>query len=252
MKPAAISSPSGVKLGSGAMFDRIAERYDLLNRILSLGVDQRWRRLAVRALRLSPGARVLDVATGTADLAAAIVRSAPGVTVVGLDPSARMLSVAAAKVERHGLSGRIALANGDAEQLPFEPHSFDAAAMAFGIRNVPDRARALRELARVVRPGGRIAILELSEPRQGLFGSLGRVYMHELVPRVGALLSGATEYRYLQSSIARFPPPPEFAELMRRNGLENVEGTELTFGVCCLFVGTSPAAAPSNVAPEQV
>jgi demethylmenaquinone methyltransferase/2-methoxy-6-polyprenyl-1,4-benzoquinol methylase len=227
-------------LGSGAMFDRIAERYDLLNRILSLGVDQRWRREAVRALDLPPGARVLDVATGTADLAAEIARTIPEVTVVGVDPSARMLSVGAAKVERAGLAHRVALTTGDAEHLPFDSASFDAAAMAFGIRNVPDRARALREIARVVRPGGRIAILELCEPGQGAWGSLSRLYVHEIVPRVGAFLSGATEYRYLQASIARFPSPAEFGELMRASGILNVTVRAFTFGACALFVGTAP------------
>lgn len=231
------------RFGSGAMFDRIAERYDLLNRILSLGIDKRWRRIAAHALKLVPGSRVLDVATGTADLAVELARESPGTTVVGVDPSARMLSIAAAKLDRIGLAGRVALATGDAEKLPFDASSFDGAAMAFGIRNVPDRPQALRELARVVRPGGRVAILELGEPRPGLFGSLGRLYVHELVPRIGAILSGAAEYRYLQSSIARFPPPREFAHTMTDAGLVDVEFRELTLGACCLFLGTVPRPA---------
>jgi demethylmenaquinone methyltransferase/2-methoxy-6-polyprenyl-1,4-benzoquinol methylase len=241
MRPDAETSGT-VRLGSGAMFDRIAERYDLLNRVLSLGADQRWRRTTVDALHLTPGARVLDVATGTADLAMQIAR-VPGVTVVGVDPSPRMLSIAAAKVSRAGLANTVALTLGDAEHLPFETASFDAAAISFGIRNVPDRALGLRELARVVRPGGRIAILELTEPLPGVFGMLGRLYVHEVVPRIGAVLSGSEEYRYLQDSIARFPPPTEFAALMERNQIANVEVHPLTFGACSLFVGTARAVA---------
>jgi demethylmenaquinone methyltransferase/2-methoxy-6-polyprenyl-1,4-benzoquinol methylase len=224
------------------MFDRIAERYDLLNRVLSLGADQRWRRATVEALELAPGTRVLDVATGTADLAMQLARQ-PGVTVVGVDPSSRMLSIAAEKVARAGLADRVALTVGDAERLPFETGSFDAAAVAFGIRNVPDRPLGLRELARVVRPGGRIAILELTDPRPGLIGGLGRLYVHEVVPRIGAVISGALEYRYLQDSIARFPTPTDFAAIMAQNHIAQVAVRTLSFGACSLFLGTAEAAA---------
>jgi demethylmenaquinone methyltransferase / 2-methoxy-6-polyprenyl-1,4-benzoquinol methylase len=231
-----VSEPRG---GSGEMFDAIAPRYDLLNRLLSLGIDQRWRRLLVERLRLKPGARVLDLATGTADLAILIARSAPEVSVVGVDPSTEMLRVGRVKVEAAGLAGRVTLQVGNAEQLTdFAASSVDGVSMAFGIRNVPDRARALRELARVTRPGARIAILELSEPRGGLLGPLARFHVHQVVPWVGALLSGAREYRYLQRSIAAFPPPDEFARLMKESGIV-VESVEpLTFGACHLYVGT--------------
>jgi demethylmenaquinone methyltransferase / 2-methoxy-6-polyprenyl-1,4-benzoquinol methylase len=225
-----------VRPGSGEMFDRIAERYDLLNRILSLGIDRRWRRHAAAALGPSHGQRILDLATGTGDLAIEVART-PSTVVVGLDPSSRMLDLAKKKVARAGLADRIALMLGDAQALPFGPCEFDGACMAFGIRNVPDRAMALREIARVVKPGGRVAILELSEPRGGLLGSPGRFYVRTLVPRVGALLSGAREYRYLQESIARFPSPPDFARLMTQSGLEVDSMRPLTFGACCLFAG---------------
>ena len=190
--------------GSGAMFDGIAARYDLVNRVISLGIDQSWRRKTVRALELGAGHRVLDLATGTADLAIQVAESEPSVSVVGLDPSAKMLAVGHEKVERAGLSGRVELVQGDAQALPFEDDSFDSVCIAFGIRNVPDRAQALREMSRVTRPGGRIAILELSEPRTGLFGKMARFHIHSVVPFVGALLSGVKEYRYLQRSIAAF------------------------------------------------
>lgn len=231
----------GRRAGSGEMFDGIAERYDLLNRILSLGLDQGWRRRAVRALELSPGATVLDLATGTADLAIAIAR-AHDVRVIGVDPSQGMLAVGRRKVEAAGLAGRITLEVGDAEQLRLGDASVDAVSMAFGIRNVPDRDRALREMARVTRPGGRIAILELNEPRGGVMSKIAGFHIHTLVPYVGGAISGKDEYRYLQESIAKFPPPDEFAERMRGAGLRVLRVEPLTLGVVCLFVATPEGA----------
>lgn len=227
--------------GSGAMFDAIAERYDRLNRILSLGVDRRWRRRTVHALELPPGAEVLDLATGTGDLALAIAEGCPDVRVVGSDPSPRMLEIGERKIGERGLGERVRLELGDAQRLPFADDRFDGVSIAFGIRNVPDRRAALAEMARVVKPGGRVAILELSEPRKGLLAPLARFHIQTVVPRLGALLSGAREYRYLERSIAAFPPPDEFAEMMRRAGLEVLAVEPLTFGVCHLFVGR-PAA----------
>jgi len=234
-----VASSQDMRMGSGQMFDRIARRYDLLNRLLSLGLDQRWRRRVVRSLQLSGSPRVLDVATGTGDLAIEIAKACPGATVVGLDPSAGMLGVAETKLAKRQLSGRVSLVVGDAQALPQSSCEIDAATMAFGIRNVPDRALALRELARVVRPGGRIAILELNEPREkGVMAAAARIHTHHVVPRLGAWLSGAKEYRYLQSSVAAFPAPADFADLMRASGLDVLEVTPLTFGVCTLYVAT--------------
>ncbi len=228
--------------GSGAMFDAIAARYDLVNRVISLGVDQSWRKKTVRALALRSGARVLDVATGTADLALLIAKSEPSAEVVGLDPSSAMLEVGRGKVESRGLSARISLVQGGAEAMPFPDQSFDAVSIAFGIRNVPDRGLALAEMARVTRPGGRIAILELSEPRKGALARLARFHVHTLVPHVGALLSRAPEYRYLERSIAAFPPADEFVSLIERSGLTSLELVPLTFGVCHLYVATPKGA----------
>ena len=224
--------------GSGAMFDAIAHRYDLLNRVMSLGIDQRWRLRTVRALELKPGARVLDLATGTADVALAIARRHPDAHIVGVDPSERMLEVGRRKVTERGQEQTIELHVGDAQSLPFADASFDAVCIAFGIRNVPDRGRALREMARVTRVGGRVAVLELSEPGGGPLSALARFHIHTVVPRLGALLSGAREYRYLQQSIAAFPPAREFAALMEQSGLTVLRAEPLTFGVCHLFVGT--------------
>ena len=227
---------SGPRGGSGAMFDMIAPRYDLLNRLMSFGVDQRWRNKTVDALELKPGFRVLDLATGTADLALKVLQRHPETKVVGVDPSEGMLKIGRQKVAAKGLSEVCTLEVGDAQALPFPDKSFDGLCMAFGIRNVPDRAKALREMARVVRPDGRIAILELSEPRKGILGPLARFQIRTVVPFMGQLLSGAREYRYLQESIANFPPPEAFADLMRESGLEVLRVQPLTFGVCCLYV----------------
>lgn len=234
--PAPASDGPSPRDGSGEMFDAIAGRYDLLNRLLSFGVDQGWRKLAVAALELRDGYRALDLATGTADLALQIARTHRGGTVVGVDPSEQMLVVGRKKVVEAGLSDRIELVNGIAETLPFEDGSFDAVTIAFGIRNVPDRPRALREMARVTRSGGRVAILELSEPKSGLLGPLARFHVHTMVPFVGGILSGSREYAYLQRSIASFPPPGEFAAIMEAAELTVIRTVPLTFGVCHLYV----------------
>jgi len=225
-------------MGSGQMFDRIAGRYDLLNRLMSFGVDRRWRRKQVAALALEPGYRVLDLATGTADVALSILASHPEVTIVGTDPSEGMLEVGRGKRDRLGLGDKLELNVGVAEAIDLPDDAVDATTISFGIRNVPDRPAALREMARVTRPGGRIAILELSEPRGGVMGPLARFHVHHVVPRLGALLSGSKEYRYLQRSIAAFPPAEEFASLMEECGLEIVEVESLTFGVAHLYVAT--------------
>ena len=229
--------------GSGAMFDGIAARYDLVNRVISLGIDQSWRRKTVRSLKLAPSHRVLDLATGTADLAIQVARTNPSLKVVGLDPSGKMLDVGRSKVTRAGLDARVELVQGDAQALPFADASFDSVCIAFGIRNVPDRAKALREMSRVTRAGGRIAILELSEPRGGLLGAVARFHIHAVVPYVGALLSGVKEYQYLQRSIAAFPPAAEFSALMAASDLDVVAVHPLTFGVWHLYVAEPRPAA---------
>jgi demethylmenaquinone methyltransferase/2-methoxy-6-polyprenyl-1,4-benzoquinol methylase len=225
-------------LGSGAMFDRIARRYDMVNRVLSLGLDKGWRKKTVKRLQLGEQPRVLDVATGTGDLAIDIARMTPGATVVGLDPSEQMLAIAKDKIAKRGLADRVTLVVGDAQELPYGSCEMDAATIAFGIRNVPDRLKALRELARVVRPGGRIAVLELGEPKGGVFGVAARFHTRHVVPKLGALLSGSREYAYLQKSIAAFPPADQFAALMERAGLHVIEVLPLTFGACTLYVAT--------------
>ncbi len=232
--------PAAEREGGGAMFDRIARRYDRMNRILSFGMDRSWRRRLVAALEVEEG-EVLDLATGTADVALEIARRLPESRVVGLDPSAGMLAVGRRKVAEAGLEDRIVLVEGDAQSLPFEGSRFAAASMAFGIRNVPERRRALAEMARVVRPGGRVVILELSEPRGTLLAPFARFHVHHVVPRLGAWLSRAPEYRYLQRSIQAFPPPEAFAKLMAEAGLAEVSAEAMLARVAHLYTARAPS-----------
>jgi demethylmenaquinone methyltransferase/2-methoxy-6-polyprenyl-1,4-benzoquinol methylase len=229
------------RLGSGEMFDRIADRYDLLNSVLSFGIDVRWRTKAIRALCLSEDARLLDVATGTGEIAIAAAKT--GLYVVGVDPSTKMLAVARDKIERASLADRIRLEIGSAETLPFEDAEFDGGIIAFGIRNVPDRVRGMAEMRRVTRPGGRVVVLELGEPRGAALGRLARFHVHSVVPVLGGIVSGSREYAYLQRSIAAFPPPEEFGELLESVGLEVESITPLTFGVAQLYVARRPEEA---------
>ena len=238
---------SSQRLGSGRMFDRIAPRYDLLNRVLSFGLDGGWRRRCARALRLPPAARVLDLATGTGDLAREILRQYPDAHVVALDPAPRMLEVARRKLGAELARGRLALGEGGAADIPFPDGSFDAVTIAFGIRNVPDIGAALGEMKRVTRAGGHVAVLELLEPAEGpaagggivrIAARVARFHVRHVVPAIGAALSGREEYRYLQASIRRFPPLAEFADILRQHGFETVEVRSLSFGACGLFVAT--------------
>jgi len=225
--------------GSGAMFDAIAERYDLLNRVLSLGLDRGWRTAMVRAMQLAPGDRVMDLATGTGDVAVTIAVAHPDVVVTGVDPSAGMLAVGRDKLTRTGLADRVTLVQGDAQALPFDDDHFAGSCIAFGIRNVPDRALGLTEMARVTRTGGRVVVLELGEPRSGLLASAVRFHIRQVVPRLGALLSGKAEYRYLQRSVAAFPAPERFAAMMEDAGMAVEPPLALGLGAAWLYVGTT-------------
>ncbi len=223
--------------GDGAFFDAIAHRYDLLNRILSMGLDRRWRKKAVEALALSEGDHVLDLATGTGDLAIEIAETHPGVTVCGIDPSENMLAIGKEKVAEKELSQRVDMQIGDGQALDIEDDTFDGTTIAFGIRNFPDRLQGLREMERVTKSGRTVAILELSEPQEGIMSAGARFYVHQCVPRIGSLVSGAKEYRYLEESIAAFPSAETFAAMMEEVGLVDVEATPLTFGVVNLYTG---------------
>jgi demethylmenaquinone methyltransferase/2-methoxy-6-polyprenyl-1,4-benzoquinol methylase len=221
------------------MFDAIAPRYDALNHLLSAGLDRGWRRRAVRELRLTGRERVLDMCTGTADLAIEAATSADGraADVVGIDFAGTMLRLGLAKVRAAGLSGRIHLARGDAMHAPLADGSCDAALVAFGIRNVADPAAACREFARVLRPGGRLAILEFGTPAiPGLRAAYGW-YFRAVLPRIGRLISKHGEaYAYLPASVAEFPPPKVFMDTVKASGFRTVRQISLTFGIVSLFV----------------
>ena len=220
------------------MFSSIATRYDVTNEVLSLGIHRLWRRTAVRLSGAKPGDAVLDCASGTGDLALAFKRrvGASG-GVVGTDFCKEMLESAPGKAARAGLQVDFQVA--DAMDLPFENDRFEVASIAFGIRNVDDPVRCLREMARVVRPGGRVVVLEFGQP-QGAFGALFRFYSRAIMPRIGGLLTGnRAAYEYLPRTSAAFPAGERFLGLMDETGAYQQRAAHpLTFGTAYVYVGT--------------
>lgn len=225
------------------MFGGIAPRYDLLNRLLSFARDRHWRRKAVASTQLPSGGVALDVCTGTADMALELARQFPSArTIIGVDFCLPMIRIAAEKISRKKLTGRIRLQAASAEALPFGTNIFDAVTIAFGIRNVVDRKCGLAELCRVLRPGGVGVILEFATPRGPLFGWFYRVYFHRGLPWLGGLISGdAQAYRYLPTSVSAFPDPQELSRMMEEVGFRNVHFRTLTGGIVTLHVGTKSA-----------
>jgi demethylmenaquinone methyltransferase/2-methoxy-6-polyprenyl-1,4-benzoquinol methylase len=219
------------------MFDSIAPRYDLLNHLLSAGLDRRWRKQAVQALRLKPGALVLDLCTGTADLALTTAANVEGARVLAVDFSSEMLRRGLAKVRSGAHHGVIQLVRGDAARIPAASVSVDAVTIGFGIRNVADPDTALAEIARVLRPGGRLAILEFGEPRIPGVRTLYRWYFRYLLPLIGRTISKhQSAYSYLPASVGAFPPPAEFARRIAAAGFSQVQAVPLTFGIVYLYV----------------
>jgi demethylmenaquinone methyltransferase/2-methoxy-6-polyprenyl-1,4-benzoquinol methylase len=220
------------------MFDRIAWRYDRLNHLLSAGLDRRWRRRGVAALGLTGRERVLDVCTGTGDLAIEAVTARPGARdVIGIDFAAEMLRMAQQKQRARGLAPRLRLARGDATRLPLPDASMDAAMIAFGIRNVVDPEGACAEIRRVLRPGGRLMILEFGNPRVPLIRTCYRLYFTVVLPIVGRIFSKHQEaYRYLPASVQQFPAGEAFAAVLERAGLDVVTVDSWTLGVVYLYV----------------
>jgi demethylmenaquinone methyltransferase / 2-methoxy-6-polyprenyl-1,4-benzoquinol methylase len=221
------------------MFARIAGRYDLLNRVLSLGVDRRWRRVALRAAGSLEGRTFVDACCGTGDLGADFARA--GARVVGVDFTPEMLRFARPKLGRAGAG---LVVHGDALRLPLRSRAADVAGVAFGVRNLADPGAGLAELARVVRPGGRVLVLEFSTPRSRLFGALYRAYFTGLLPWIGGIVSGDREaYRYLPRTVLAWPSPAAFQQMMERAGLERCGFRLLSGGIACLHWGSVPGGA---------
>jgi demethylmenaquinone methyltransferase / 2-methoxy-6-polyprenyl-1,4-benzoquinol methylase len=233
----AASGPAKDASRISGMFDAIAGRYDLLNHLLSAGLDTQWRRRAIAALELTGRERVLDLCTGTADLAIAAMSAHPGAhRVVGLDFSGEMLRIGKAKVDRAGIKN-VCLLKSDATQIPLSDATMDVATIGFGIRNVEQPAVACREIVRVLRPGGRLVILEFSLPRASVLRSLYSSYFRSILPFIGRLVSRhPTAYTYLPESVAAFPTPEEFSDDLRAAGFGTVRAAPLAFGIVYMFV----------------
>ena len=232
-----LSAPMGEDVT--AMFDRIAPRYDRANSVLSFGVHGRWRRKAARAAKVPSGGRALDLATGTGDLAFLLEKAAgPEGEVIGSDVSEGMLAEARRKAAERGSRARFE--RDDAMHLPYISRTFDAVTIAFGIRNVDDPERALREMARVLRPGARAVVLEFGTP-QGALRAPYRWYSRFVMPRVGGAITGDREaYEYLPRTAATFPFGEAFAAMMRDAGFKDVKAEPLTGGIAWLYVGVAP------------
>lgn len=223
------------------VFGTIPRRYDFLNRVFSLRRDVAWRRFTARKMRFFRTMRFLDVATGTADLAVETARRHPPVRVAGLDFVREMMAVGIQKIRRNKMEDRIGLIQGDALSLPFDDNIFDVAAIAFGIRNIPDRRRALKEMMRVVVPGGQVMALEMNFPRHALFRQFYDLYLNGLLPRMARMFSrNPAAYHYLGDSIKEFPSPGQFACLMGEVGLMGIEKFALTLGLTYLYIGYKP------------
>jgi demethylmenaquinone methyltransferase/2-methoxy-6-polyprenyl-1,4-benzoquinol methylase len=222
-----------------AMFDAIARRYDLLNHVLSVGLDVRWRARAIREARLAADARVLDLCTGTADFAIAAVRAAPTARIVGVDFAGAMLRVGFDKLRARALDRRITLVRGDATAIPVLASWADAATIGFGIRNVAQPEAALSELARVIKPGGRLMILEFGEPTIPGIRGMYNWYFRIVLPWLGRLVSThQSAYSYLPASVGAFPAPPVFAATISSHGFTNVRAVPLTLGIVYLYIAT--------------
>jgi demethylmenaquinone methyltransferase/2-methoxy-6-polyprenyl-1,4-benzoquinol methylase len=217
------------------MFDHIAPRYDLLNSLMSLGLHRYWRRIAVQHLLSEGGRDFLDIGCGTGDVALAIPRQEPAARVTGIDPSAGMLALATAKARQAGLADRVILKVGDATTLPFADASFDGIVCAFCLRNIADRRAALAEMRRVLRPGGTLAILELTAPRNPLLKGIHNLYTRRIIPLMGRIMSQQNAYQYLADSIDHFPPAPVIVDELVKAGFTGSDHRSLTGGFVTLF-----------------
>ncbi len=220
------------------MFSSIAERYDLLNTLLSLNRDKHWRRFTVERSGLAPGGSAIDIATGTGELAIELAKAVgPKGRVVGVDFCKEMLDIAREKCR--GLC--IELAEGNAQKLPYPDDAFDSATIGFALRNVESVEKTLEEMTRVVRPGGRVVSLEFTQPDNRVFRKIYYTYFFKILPAVGGLISKNKDaYSYLPDSVARFPSKTGLKEIMEKTGLEDIEIYPLTFGIVAVHVGVKP------------
>ncbi|NOY37845.1 MAG: bifunctional demethylmenaquinone methyltransferase/2-methoxy-6-polyprenyl-1,4-benzoquinol methylase UbiE [Chlorobi bacterium] len=242
MKKTANGNPTGEILNNkgqhiGHMFDRIARRYDFLNHLLSMGIDRYWRRITIRELSGTSPEHVLDVATGTGDLAIALSRKL-GCKVTGVDVSVNMMAYGEKKIARRKLTGKITFVKGVAEALAFDANTFDASTVAFGVRNFGDLEKGLKEILRVLKPGCPLAVLEFSMPRNRLLRGCYTFYLFHILPLAGKIISGDRQaYAYLPASIKTFPKGDDFAHIMQQVGYEDVWFRPLSYGIVTLYLG---------------
>jgi demethylmenaquinone methyltransferase/2-methoxy-6-polyprenyl-1,4-benzoquinol methylase len=229
-------SGAGKKEQVSQMFDNISPKYDLLNHLLSMGIDVSWRKRVVRLLSKEKPESILDIATGTADLAIMMTKTGAK-KITGTDISAGMLSVGQQKIERRGLTGQITLQQADAENLPFADNSFDAVTAAFGVRNFENLGKGLSEMRRVLRPGGTLAILEFSQPEMFPFKQAYFFYFKNILPLIGRMVSKESRaYTYLPESVSAFPYGERFLRLLQEHGYQQAHQKKLTFGVATIYI----------------
>ncbi len=220
------------------MFDRVARRYDVMNRVLSVGIDMKWRKKAILELKKDKPKELLDVATGTCDMAIISYKLLKPEKITGIDISEQMLKFGKEKIEKEGLTSIIELQTGDSETIKFADNSFDAVTVAFGVRNFENLENGLKEMLRVLRPGGKLVVLEFSRPRLKIFRSLCNLYMSIVAPEVARWFSqNKKAYQYLNQSARLFPERQNFVDILNRTGYSNTSFKPLSAGICCIYIG---------------
>lgn len=231
-------SAESKKVQVGTMFDRIAGKYDLLNRVLSMGIDRSWRKTAVKTLRSVQPRQIIDIATGTGDFALALSKLDPQ-TIIGVDISEGMMNVGREKIKKKGLGHMISFEYGDSENLQFASNKFDAVTCAYGVRNFENLEAGLREMCRVMRPGGRLAILEFSRPKSFPFKNIYNFYFTKILPSMGKRVSkDATAYQYLPDSVRVFPDGAAFCDILKECGFTSVQAKPLAMGITTLYTAS--------------